>query len=95
MARTHRQTLGVIISAALMGLTLAGMALAASDDGYALVRTAAVPAATLAGGSYRLTATVSQPDAGSMQGGLYTLGGGFWGGESLPSHDVYLPLVLR
>mgnify|MGYP006290393891 CR=1 FL=1 len=50
------------------------------------------------GGDYVLGGTAGQPDAGVMTGGNYTLGGGFWGGgavESGPTHDIFLPLVLK
>ena len=49
------------------------------------------------GGGYTLGGTIGQPDAGLMAGGVYTLGGGFWGGGSLAvqEHTVYLPLVMR
>jgi hypothetical protein len=30
------------------------------------------------GGSYTLSGTIGQPDAGTMSGGPYTLAGGFW-----------------
>jgi len=30
------------------------------------------------GGVFILTATIGQPDAGAMQGGSYSLAGGFW-----------------
>jgi hypothetical protein len=33
---------------------------------------------TSAGGVYRLSATIGQPDAGQMSGGNYSLTGGFW-----------------
>jgi len=46
------------------------------------------------GGSYSLGGTVGQPDAGVLQGGDYTLAGGFWGGAAA-QYRVYLPLVLR
>jgi len=51
----------------------------------------------LTGGAYRVTGTVGQPDAGLLTGGVYALGGGFWGGGAvLPDgYQVYLPLVLR
>lgn len=35
---------------------------------------------TSGGGSYSLSGTVGQPDAGTLTGGNYTLAGGFWGG---------------
>jgi len=53
------------------------------------------------GGSYILSGTTGQPDAGStMSGGDYTLTGGFWGAGAPAlapggSFDVYLPLTLR
>ena len=34
---------------------------------------------TSSGGSYSVSGTIGQPDAGSMSGGAYTLVGGFWG----------------
>jgi hypothetical protein len=34
---------------------------------------------TSSGGSYTLSGTVGQPDAGKLTGGNYTLEGGFWG----------------
>jgi hypothetical protein len=33
---------------------------------------------TSSGGTYLLSGTMGQPDAGHMQGGRYTLDGGFW-----------------
>jgi hypothetical protein len=47
-----------------------------------------------AGGAYALGGTVGQPDAGVLEGGAYTLAGGFWGGASAV-HRLYLPLLLR
>jgi hypothetical protein len=49
------------------------------------------------GGSYTMQGTVGQPDAGTMSGGTYRLGGGFWGGEVVGQEDlyrIYLPLIL-
>jgi hypothetical protein len=46
------------------------------------------------GGAYSLGSTVGQPDAGVLEGGAYTLVGGFWGGASAV-HRLYLPLLLR
>lgn len=46
------------------------------------------------GGGYALGGTVGQPDAGVLQGGDYTLAGGFWGGTTV-EYKIYLPLVLR
>ena len=46
------------------------------------------------GGTYSLGGTVGQPDAGVLEGGAYTLTGGFWGGASAVNR-LYLPLLLR
>jgi hypothetical protein len=48
-----------------------------------------------AGGGYSLGGSIGQPDAGSLSGGLYTLNGGFWGGSSINTSNIYLPLVLK
>ena len=48
---------------------------------------------TSTGGSYTLSGTIGQPDAGILTGGSYTLTGGFWGQELI--HMVYLPLILK
>ena len=37
---------------------------------------------TSSGGSYTLSGTIGQPDAGRLSGGGFTLDGGFWGGVS-------------
>jgi hypothetical protein len=50
------------------------------------------------GGSYSLGGTIGQADAGSMNGGSYSIAGGFWGGVIVPTtshHTVYLPLALK
>ena len=52
------------------------------------------------GGQYALAGAVGQPDAGTLQGETYDLAGGFFGGwtdapTSAPTHDVFLPAVLR
>jgi hypothetical protein len=46
------------------------------------------------GGAYSLSGTVGQPDADVLEGGAYTLVGGFWGGASAVQR-LYLPLLLR
>ena len=37
------------------------------------------------GGSYRLSGSAGQADAGVLAGGVYTLTGGFWNAEELPT----------
>lgn len=50
------------------------------------------------GGGYSLQGAAGQPDAGLMQGGGFSLAGGYISGAaSQPSnlHKVYLPLIAR
>lgn len=43
---------------------------------------------------YTLNGTIGQPDASApLQGGAYTLTGGYWGTSVY--HAIFLPLVLR
>lgn len=46
-----------------------------------------------AGGTYTLSGTIGQFDAGSQSGGNYTINGGFW--VDVFSNRLYLPLMLR
>ena len=46
------------------------------------------------GGAYSLGGTIGQADAGTLNGGSYSLAGGFWG-SALPQSRLYLPLALR
>lgn len=52
---------------------------------------------TSSGGLFSLSGTAGQSDAGLLSGGVYTLGGGFWGGGAVttPTYDIFLPLILR
>jgi hypothetical protein len=50
-------------------------------------------AMNLQGGSYTLSGTIGQPDAGTQSGGSYTLNGGFW--VDLFGYRLYLPLIMR
>ena len=49
------------------------------------------------GAGFTLSGTAGQADAGSLTGGAYTLGGGFWRGGKLasPSYQNFLPLMVR
>ena len=50
---------------------------------------------TSTGGGYTLVGTSGQPDAGPlMNGGGYSLAGGFWGG-AMNQYQVYLPVVIK
>ena len=48
---------------------------------------------TSTGGSYTLSGTIGQPDAGVLSEGTYTLIGGFWGFDE--QRFIYLPLILK
>ncbi len=51
-------------------------------------------AMNLIGGSYTLSGTIGQPDAGTISGGNYKLNGGFWGFlDSL--RNEFLPMIIR
>ena len=49
------------------------------------------------GGAFQISASLGQPDAGQpMQGGAYTLTGGFWAGLPAQSeYRIFLPLAVR
>ena len=46
-------------------------------------------------GSYTLTSTLGQPITGSVSGGEFTLGSGFWGQVLMEWFDTFLPLSFR
>ena len=86
MARSNRD-LGK-----LAGLgPLLGMFLMAATSASA--QTYAIPwwtvdgggAMSASGGTYSLSGTIGQPDAGVLSGGTYSVAGGFWGGAGLGS----------
>jgi hypothetical protein len=74
-------------------------ALAQSGGGYDLTwNTVDGGGATFStGGGYSLGGTAGQPDAGVMEGGVYTLAGGFWpgGAAAPPENRIFVPLVMR
>jgi len=49
------------------------------------------------GGDYSIGGTIGQHDANVLEGGSYTLAGGFWAGgvSILPEYPLYLPVVMR
>jgi hypothetical protein len=47
------------------------------------------------GGSFSLSATIGQPDAGTLSGGNYTLQGGFWPGIVVPATGEAPTLVIQ
>ena len=47
----------------------------------------------LSGGSYSLSGTIGQSDAGSQSGGAYQLNGGYW--VDLFGYRLNLPVILK
>lgn len=47
----------------------------------------------LIGGTYSLSGTIGQFDAGAQSGGSYTLNGGYW--VEVFGYRLYLPLILK
>ena len=66
---------------------------------YGLKKSSVNPGGSGNAGIYTVSSSIGQPDAGEVSAGIYTIGGGFWGGGVIVSvasqHMVYLPLVLR
>jgi hypothetical protein len=50
---------------------------------------------TSEGGSFALSGTAGQPDAGEMSGGAYVLRGGFWAVDVEVVERLYLPYFAR
>jgi hypothetical protein len=89
----------------VVGLLLAGSlwwtstARAEPQASYQLVKSNVGPGGSGSSGAYALASSIGQPDAGEVRAGIYTLGGGFWGGGRIVSvairYNVYLPLVIK
>lgn len=66
---------------------------------YGLVQSYAGPSGSGSAGIYALSSSIGQSAAGEVSAGIYTLGGGFWGGgvivPAASRYTVYLPVVLR
>lgn len=98
-SRTIVLIVGICIAA---GLAFSSLALA-SHGGYHLDWWTAdgggVSSVESADGTYALSGTAGQPDAGTLESndGSYTLSGGFWvgGAASGGQNDVYVPLVIK
>lgn len=86
----------VLVVAAVLTISLARVASAAPNGGYEVFwYTVDGGGGTSSGGGYRLDGTIGQPDAGSQQGGVYELAGGFWAGLASALHSLFLPLVTK
>jgi hypothetical protein len=68
---------------ALAALASTGACFAQSGGPYTLVKSTIDGGGQMwsTGGSYTLGGTIGQFDAGQHSGGVYTCGGGFWGGS--------------
>jgi hypothetical protein len=90
----------VTIAVVLIGFSaLASSARAAPQATYELVRNYYGPGGSGSTGIYNLASSIGQPAAGQVGAGIYTLGGGFWGGgvivPALGNSKVYLPLIRK
>lgn len=88
--------LALVLLGVFISVNHVSLATAQSGGGYDLTwSTVDGGGATFStGGTYSLGGTIGQPDAGTLSGGSYTLGGGFWGGGTI-HYTLYLPLILR
>jgi hypothetical protein len=66
---------------------------------YELVKSYIGPSGSGSAGIYDLSSSIGQPAAGEVSAGIYTLGGGFWGGGVIvpveTRYALFLPLVLK
>jgi hypothetical protein len=93
-----RKTLVTILALALLVVFLAlnvRVGYAAPRNGYEISWYTIDGGGTqdLSGGTYTLSGTAGQFDAGLQSSGSYTLNGGFW--VELFGARLYLPLILR
>lgn len=83
----------IVLAAAVFASHLA---LAQSGGGYDLTWNSIDSGGVMfsAGGGFSLGGTIGQPDVSTaLEGGGYSLVGGFWSG--IPSYRIYLPLILK
>jgi hypothetical protein len=91
-----------LVTVAVVLISLIGVASAAHaapHATYRLVRSSIVPGGSGSAGIYKVASSIGQPDAGEVNAGIYTLGGGFWGGGVIVSaqadYSLFLSLVLK
>lgn len=78
----------------MMSLILLTLAATAHAQSYAITWwTVDGGGGTSSGGSYTLSGTIGQPDAGVLSGGTYSLTGGFWGFDV--QRFIYLPVIFK
>ena len=89
--RAVRWAVGLVLFATLVMAAVAGAQTAGLNIAW---WTTDGGGGTSAGGSYTLSGTAGQADAGKMSGGTFTLDGGFWPGAA-ENYQVFLPVVRR
>jgi hypothetical protein len=91
--------LGIVVIVLIGQSPLHLSAHAAPQATYVWVQSTIGPGGSGSTGIYTLSSSIGQPSAGEVSAGIYTLGGGFWGGGVIvpvtSQHTVYLPLVLK
>jgi hypothetical protein len=89
-------SLAMLLLVALACLLVVSAVLAATSDDYDLSwwTVDAGGQSYSSDGRYSLGGTIAQPDAGVLEGGGYTLVGGFWGAAPV-QYLLRLPLALR
>ncbi len=88
----------ILLLVLLILLLVLGSAIQAAPSAYSILRWTVDGGGKFScGGTYRVSGTIGQPDAGSHSGGSYTIVGGFWGGAGLMDcqYDVHLPISLK
>jgi hypothetical protein len=95
----HNVFLVVGVIAAVGFVVMTSSARAAPQATYELVKSSSLPGGSGSAGIYSLSSSIGQPAAGEASAGIYTFGGGFWGGgvivPATSQRMVYLPLVRR
>jgi hypothetical protein len=92
---SERKRLTLIILVVVVAALVTGASLA-NVLGYSLDWwTVAGGGGESTGGQFTLNGTAGQSQNIVMEGGDFKLGGGFWGGGTLPerTHTLYLPLL--
>ncbi len=96
--RSLGRTLGLVL---LLALLLIPTAIVLAQAGFSLDWwTVDGGGGTLSAGTYTLSGTIGQPDAGELASGSYRLVGGFWGpvaggGGGAGGKNLYLPIIRR
>jgi hypothetical protein len=91
--------LALMLTLLAIGIQVNKSAQAAPHATYTLVQSYIGPSGSGSAGVYTISSSIGQPTAGEVSGGIYTFGGGFWGGGVIvpvqTKFDVFLPLMLR